>query len=150
MKNAFFEAFTGLYANGSEVESIPEEIRWIYSIQSNLFHILNTRKTSVMGNPDYGIAVISDIILGERNIIQVVEEELSRAFKAGEPRIKRFVFMNWIVAIDEISCIVACTNHENRNAFFQITLSEHRSSQILLYTKEDTSSESPPETIDRF
>ena len=84
-----FEKISGLYADGTPVESVARDIRRAKSIADHLWRMYNTRRGAVPQLPDYGLPDINEIYQHLPGSLKALEQTILEITTRYEPRLER-------------------------------------------------------------
>ncbi|WP_272516592.1 type VI secretion system baseplate subunit TssE [Providencia sp. PROV209] len=85
---SLYEMLTGYFAEGLDIDAIPEHDQVMVSVMDNIRRILNARAGSIEHLPDYGLPDMSKMIQGLPGTAHNMMTILSATLLKYEPRIK--------------------------------------------------------------
>jgi type VI secretion system lysozyme-like protein len=89
IEESLFEKISQHYADGTPLNSVPQEVRLVKSISDHVKRLLNTRKGTVPHMPDYGLTDVSEIYSNLPGSIEQLQREMTALIKKYEPRLEK-------------------------------------------------------------
>lgn len=89
MKQGLFESLVGTFADGTNIESVPEAGRRVRSIMDHLNRMFNTRAGSMAHLRGYGLPDISEIYRRLPDGIDELREAIRVTVEKYEPRLRK-------------------------------------------------------------
>ncbi|RQP94353.1 type VI secretion system baseplate subunit TssE [Burkholderia stagnalis] len=83
-----FEAITGHFANGSQIDDFDAATQTFLSVQDNIQRILNSRRNGLAHLPDYGLDDLSEIYRHLPSSAHKLRHAIEATILKYEPRVK--------------------------------------------------------------
>lgn len=82
------ESILGQFSDGTSIEDVPYNNRYIFSIRDHLSRLFNTRKGSISHLPEYGLPDISTIYSRMPQGVRVLQNSIKMTIQKYEYRMK--------------------------------------------------------------
>ncbi len=88
MNQGLIENIIGQFMDGTSIEDVPHNNRYILSIRDHLSRLFNTRKGSISHLPEYGLPDISTIYSRMPQGVRVLQNSIKMTIQKYESRMK--------------------------------------------------------------
>lgn len=139
MNSGLFESLTGCFADGTPVDSVPENYRQIKSIMDHLCRLFSSRSGSIPHLPDYGLPDFSEVYRMTSEGTQRLQNALKLTVEKYEPRLKN-IQVELVENKDKSSRICFILSGEvakGTTIKLQTTLSNNQLPEITTYKKQE-------------